>query len=260
MPYTRCPKCGKEQYTTHAMLGLTVPCKSCGREYLTKEEAETEPEPLVPSESPFGDSPVSNIAKSAGFLILLIAIVGLVFWGIISLIRPATPKAVDKKGPEVQGVEDKNAARNPADRPVRGLEQDAEFERATRRAVVSWVFVILVVFYAGYLGAIWYGGYWLAGDTAARGYSPLVWVGTYAVSQLFGRGIGYSLLAICYYSPLEAALLAALLSFALSELFSWAVFLIWLKVRPLGRLETCSQCSRGKLQYVAKCPTCGSKE
>ncbi|QEL15384.1 hypothetical protein [Limnoglobus roseus] len=118
MPYTRCPKCRHEQYATHAILGLQIECKKCGRAYLAKDEAENESEPLVSTESPFGERPVLNILKSVGFLFLLIAVVGLVFWGIVSLIRP-TPKGIEKKNTDPQAVENRNVAREPAELPAR---------------------------------------------------------------------------------------------------------------------------------------------
>lgn len=259
MPYTRCPHCRREQYVGHATLGLQIPCKNCGRAYPAKDDADEPAETLVPTESAFGNRPAATVLKSVGFVVLLVAVVGVVFWGIISLIRPA-PKVADKKNVEAAVVEPRNAAREPAERAAWRADLEAEADRETRRTLISKTFVLLVAFYALYIAAIWYAGYWLAGDTAARGHTPLVWVGTYAVAQLFGRVIGYSLFVVWYVSPLEAALLAALLSFVFAELFSWAVFLIWLKVRPLGRLEYCLQCRRGKLRYAPKCPTCGSTD
>lgn len=222
MPYLTCPKCKYEQLVPTEMMGLEVDCEKCGKEYTARERRSFAS--AVPIASDMPDVDTATIAKTAGFVLLLLITVAGVWWFIVTMIDRAK-KPPEETPPAPRIVDRQDMRQRPGQWPIRDENPAPQFmepqdPKSIRRYAVGGIVSVIAVVYCG---AVLIGSFWIARTSSERGQPAVSWLIYYWFTQVFLRGVPYGA-----YHIIEAAgaygITAAmgLVAFIAGELFGWS--------------------------------------
>jgi len=238
MPLVSCIHCGYDQIVPGAMVNLTVECQDCGEEFVAKSKPHKREEAPVIAETNW-----IGIAKGAGLVAGLLAVLGIVFFIIVLIVRTPDPKPAPPK-------------LTPAEAEVKKEEAEKatkENAKLATNTIVSVIFIGLGIAVLAYLSAIIGSGIWVARDATARGMSGLGWLSFYLVFQLVGRIAIFPLALIPSILTGGAAIPWLMLA---AEPFAWSSLVIYRFARRQGRMRICDNCNQKRLEYLIRCPVC----